>query len=574
MSATLSSSDPSLPPTEPPVLISAAPETLVDPMPPPDTLEAEGGLAGPCQGPGDPAIAICEMVVAPEEAEAMIELEPVPVIGTAIFTLQPETGDPAMTTMVIPQDTASTQEEAEIVITTLTPIALEEELPVAVTDGTLTEEILPVPVIDDMVTLTEEELPVPVFGGTAPLPEEELAATTGMSGGGGGAAGGSGGVANAAPEGSVTIHGAAIGGAVLVGAQDLSDADGLGELGYQWQRQQADGEWQDIAGATQESLALGRADLGHAIRLAITYVDGQGHEAQLFSEATDPVAGRPIALVTMLGERPPVFSSAELGQRLAEGGVFEDAPSELQLADGVLSLGAGTGIAFVARLYAGLLGRDADKAGLMHWAEDGAVDRQAVAQGLLDSAEYQALHAVQDDAAYLQHLYEALLGRAADAAGQSFYGGLLAGGAGRADVLAAIADSAEAQSHWQELTSAGIFVPDAEAGLIRAAYAAAFGREADAGGLAFFGKALAAGGSLVDFAETLVNSAEFRAAHAGENAADFVRGLYAEGLGRDGDAQEVAWYVEQLESGAMDQAEAVLAFATSTEAAQLQHWAL
>ena len=76
---------------------------------------------------------------------------------------------------------------------------------------------------------------------------------------------------NDPPTGSVTISGTAQENQVLTASNTLSDADGLGVISYQWQR---DGV--DVVGATGTSYALGNADVGHSIDVVAKYTDGHG----------------------------------------------------------------------------------------------------------------------------------------------------------------------------------------------------------------------------------------------------------------------------------------------------------
>src|SRR5204863_41184 len=74
-----------------------------------------------------------------------------------------------------------------------------------------------------------------------------------------------------APTGTVTISGTASKGQVLTASNTLADADGLGAISYQWQRDGA-----NVAGATGASYTLGNADVGHTIDVVATYTDGHG----------------------------------------------------------------------------------------------------------------------------------------------------------------------------------------------------------------------------------------------------------------------------------------------------------
>ncbi|WP_373888128.1 DUF4214 domain-containing protein [Massilia sp. Root418] len=95
----------------------------------------------------------------------------------------------------------------------------------------------------------------------------------------------------------------------------------------------------------------------------------------------------------------------------------------------------------VALLY-GALERAPDLAGLDFWTQRG-LSLQDVAQGILQSAEWQAANGAQSDSAFVSGLYQHMLGRAAEAAGQQFWEGLLAQGASRAQVLLGMALSPE-----------------------------------------------------------------------------------------------------------------------------------
>ncbi|NBT41648.1 MAG: hypothetical protein EBT20_14485, partial [Alphaproteobacteria bacterium] len=89
---------------------------------------------------------------------------------------------------------------------------------------------------------------------------------------------------NAPPSGTVTITGNAIVGETLSINQDLQDADGLGDLSYQWA---ADGT--AIEGATSSTYVLTSSEVGKNITAIVSYVDGLNVEEQVVSTATDTV---------------------------------------------------------------------------------------------------------------------------------------------------------------------------------------------------------------------------------------------------------------------------------------------
>jgi hypothetical protein len=98
----------------------------------------------------------------------------------------------------------------------------------------------------------------------------------------------------------------------------------------------------------------------------------------------------------------------------------------------------------VERDYEHYLGRNADGAGLQYWQQqlqNGLTDEQMEAV-FIGSPEYYA-HAGGTDKAWVDQMYFDLLGRAPDAAGESYWVAQLAGGASRSSVALGFADSPE-----------------------------------------------------------------------------------------------------------------------------------
>lgn len=93
---------------------------------------------------------------------------------------------------------------------------------------------------------------------------------------------------NDAPYGAVTVVGTpTLGQTLYANTSTLGDADGLGQLHYQWLR---DGEI--ISDALANSYTLGFADAGTSLNVRVTYVDGFGTVEQVESAGTLPVGGR------------------------------------------------------------------------------------------------------------------------------------------------------------------------------------------------------------------------------------------------------------------------------------------
>lgn len=98
---------------------------------------------------------------------------------------------------------------------------------------------------------------------------------------------------NHAPTGTVTIQGVLQVGSLLRVSSMLADADGLGVLQYQWYRNNV-----LITQATGSSYRLTDADLGAAMLVKISYIDGKNNTEQVSSNLTAPVVAAPVASST------------------------------------------------------------------------------------------------------------------------------------------------------------------------------------------------------------------------------------------------------------------------------------
>ncbi len=98
---------------------------------------------------------------------------------------------------------------------------------------------------------------------------------------------------NAAPTGTVTISGDARVGTILSATNTLADADGLGSLQYQWLRNTA-----TIANASGSTYTVQQADLGVALSVTVSYVDGKGTLERVTSPATPLVVAAQTGGVT------------------------------------------------------------------------------------------------------------------------------------------------------------------------------------------------------------------------------------------------------------------------------------
>jgi hypothetical protein len=189
----------------------------------------------------------------------------------------------------------------------------------------------------------------------------------------------------------------------------------------------------------------------------------------------------------------------------------------------------------VADLYRDLLGRVVEPAGLTFHSgllDQGLAGRQQVANMILHSPEYAT--------AAVRRLYERLLLREADPAGQAFWIDFMGQGHTAAEVEGMLLASDEYFSRRSGGTAEGF---------LQALYQDVFGRFLDSDGAGFWGQALAAGTSRTEVARAILTSAE--------GAAATVRGWYDQFLGRLPDDGGMTFWTNALQKG--EDREAVLA---------------
>jgi hypothetical protein len=93
----------------------------------------------------------------------------------------------------------------------------------------------------------------------------------------------------------------------------ITDTDGLGTFGYQWQRSTDGSNWSDITGATQNRYGLAGADVGGYVRAAVRYTDGGGTAETVYSASSLKITG----LNSAPGGKILLSGTAQQGQVLA-----------------------------------------------------------------------------------------------------------------------------------------------------------------------------------------------------------------------------------------------------------------
>jgi hypothetical protein len=240
------------------------------------------------------------------------------------------------------------------------------------------------------------------------------------------------------------------------------------------------------------------------------------------------------------------------------------------LTNGTLFVGPDTNEAFIQRLYQGLLGHGADLPGLEAYDAQlyNGVSPASIANAILGSTEYQARHgtpASTSDTQFVTTLYQGFLGRTPDQAGLATWVGALGNGTSRAQVAAALAQSPEAKAHLAPDTSA-IWIPNAAGSLVTQLYQAAFNRAPDETGLQGWTQALQGSLTPSQFAETLIKAPEFQSLYAGRDDTQVISSFYQNALGRAPDAGGLASWL-QLAQSSGNVSQALRGIATSAEAA-------
>lgn len=149
---------------------------------------------------------------------------------------------------------------------------------------------------------------------------------------------------------------------------------------------------------------------------------------------------------------------------------------------------------YIEKLYQTLLGRTGSDADILHWSGllSQGVSRNSIAEGFLNSAEYQA-HVVNG-------IYQQLLGRSADVGGTNFWVGQLQAGVSIPTVQAAIASSFEYFARHGSTN----------AGFVAGLYQDFLGRSAGQAEISSWTTAMSQGKSAASVALGFVGSTEYR----------------------------------------------------------------
>ena len=151
----------------------------------------------------------------------------------------------------------------------------------------------------------------------------------------------------------------------------------------------------------------------------------------------------------VLGRAPDsaglLFWNSQLNTGMTRGQMmvgFSESPEFINLSLSSTPLSSSS--SKVWRLYAAVLGRSADNAGLNYWTEQQAtLGTKGVADLLVSSPEFVLKYGRLTDTQFINQLYLNVLARPADSAGLDYWNGVLGEGAERSDVVIGFSESTE-----------------------------------------------------------------------------------------------------------------------------------
>lgn len=261
--------------------------------------------------------------------------------------------------------------------------------------------------------------------------------------------------------------------------------------------------------------------------------------------------------------------------RLWMGGQFENVPSTGRQLSGLVRFSPEPIVVVpprtgdrpaddqIVRLYRAVFGRAPDAEGFVFWTNRYAEGESlaSIATSFTSSPEWNVRYGNGlSNAAFIDAIYENVLGRAGDAEGVRFWlEAIDTGRLTRVQVLLSVSDSPE------NIAATGTSAPiRADEAQILRLYQAAFGRSPEAGGYSFWVNAYRNGRSLEAIAADFVRSDEWdQGFGVNPTPASLVDSLYRNVLGRSPDAAGERFWLEQLQ--ARSTASVLVSFAESTE---------
>ena len=242
---------------------------------------------------------------------------------------------------------------------------------------------------------------------------------------------------------------------------------------------------------------------------------------------------------------------------------------ELRFVDGRIVTNPDDALARVYRVYEAGLDRAPDPIGLNFWGAQVAAGLPVGALGnsVAQSPEFQARYGALDNAGFVQQMYANVLGRTGEPAGVAGWLDLLNANVTRGDVLAGFANSPENILKVAPAFAGGIWDQDGNAAQVSRLYDTAFNRLPDLNGFLGNKAALDAGLPLEQLARNFSAGGEFAALYGGPNVAPeaLVNALYVNTLNRQPDADGLAFWTGRIASGTTSREQAIVSFSESLE---------
>lgn len=225
----------------------------------------------------------------------------------------------------------------------------------------------------------------------------------------------------------------------------------------------------------------------------------------------------------------------------------------------------------IYRVYRATLDRAPDWAGHFSWTQTLVNGNKSLGRIIADfvaSAEFQARYGATSDSQFVTLLYQNVLGRAPDPAGQtSWTTALSSGRMSRSEVVAGFSESREFQDGTAASSLAFGRAGHQNGWLddVFRLYRATLARDPDYAGLTGWTEALAGGQSFMSVVRSFVASPEFLARYGTTTDGQFVTLLYQNVLGRAPDPAGFASWTAALASGRLGRDAVVQGFAQSAE---------
>jgi hypothetical protein len=224
----------------------------------------------------------------------------------------------------------------------------------------------------------------------------------------------------------------------------------------------------------------------------------------------------------------------------------------LAFVDGRLTVDPADHMAQAYRLYVATLDRTPDPLGLNFQSArlDAGVGLTQVAEGFVNSPEFQSKYGNLNNAQFVFQLYQNVLDRGPTSDEVIFHTNRLAAGASRADVVVGFSESPEFINKEIGPVNAGLWDIDESAASVARLYFGMLERAPETSGLAFYEGEFAKGLTVQQVANNFAESPEFRGKYGALDNSQFVTQLYLNVLDRQPTASEVNFHVSRLTAGA------------------------